>query len=361
MSVGIVDKQTGDRIPTAGMPAIDDALSAISDNPVQNAIITAALANKQDKTDNSLQTTDKTVVGAVNELKSGLTNVDVALSVPENTGKNVLPLTLANLKAINTSGTWSGNAYTIKGVTFTVQTDSDGNVTSIVANGVATNKVWFRLVPTTFDIMNGTILSGITNGSLDTFSMYAFESNDTTVITQLTNGEYTFTNNHENVNMYINILSGVTVDNITFYPMLRPAGTTPTFAPYIPSVESRIEAVESGLTTLNGEVLLKTHNIIKDTLSIVQSADYINVTTDIFTATQNTIINLYLEKDSNTSYRYFIITRGSTTVYRFGSESSYGNIDKLICTIFVPKGETVKLITQTTLAGTTTVKYQLSY
>jgi len=75
MSVGIVDKQTGDRIPTAGMQAIDDALSAISDNPVQNAIITAALANKQDKTDNSLQTTDKTVVGAVNELKSGLTNL----------------------------------------------------------------------------------------------------------------------------------------------------------------------------------------------------------------------------------------------------------------------------------------------
>lgn len=81
MSVGVVDKQTGDRIPTAGMPAIDDALSAISTNPVQNAIITAALANKQDKTDNSLQTTDKTVVGAINEhegdidsLKSGLIN-----------------------------------------------------------------------------------------------------------------------------------------------------------------------------------------------------------------------------------------------------------------------------------------------
>jgi hypothetical protein len=75
MSVGIVDKQTGDRIPTAGMPAIDNALSATSTNPVQNAIITAALANKQNAIDNSLQTTDKTIVGGINELKSGLTNL----------------------------------------------------------------------------------------------------------------------------------------------------------------------------------------------------------------------------------------------------------------------------------------------
>ena len=87
MSVGAVNKQTGDRIPTAGMPAIDNALSATSTNPVQNAIITAALANKQDKTDNALQTTDKTVVGAINEhegdissLMSGLTNLDTEVN-----------------------------------------------------------------------------------------------------------------------------------------------------------------------------------------------------------------------------------------------------------------------------------------
>lgn len=42
--------------------------------------VTAALANKQDKTDNSLQTTDKTVVGAVNELKSGLIDVNSNLT-----------------------------------------------------------------------------------------------------------------------------------------------------------------------------------------------------------------------------------------------------------------------------------------
>lgn len=48
MSVGAVNKQTGDRIPTAGMPAIDNALDLMSVNPVQNAVITAALAGKAD-------------------------------------------------------------------------------------------------------------------------------------------------------------------------------------------------------------------------------------------------------------------------------------------------------------------------
>lgn len=111
MSVGIVDKQTGDRIPTAGMPAIDNALSATSTNPVQNAIITAALANKQDKTDNNLQTTDKTVVGAVNELKSGLTNlVKVQHTAPyfDNGGAYVQMPGYVLVAAFETAASWNG-------------------------------------------------------------------------------------------------------------------------------------------------------------------------------------------------------------------------------------------------------------
>jgi len=115
MSVGIVDKQTGERIPTAGMPAIDDALDLTSVNPVQNAIITAALANKQDKTDNNLETTDKTVVGAINEhegdidsLKSGLTNLSpdhIVLNIEANAysdyGTALLHLNNAYLQLTN--------------------------------------------------------------------------------------------------------------------------------------------------------------------------------------------------------------------------------------------------------------------
>lgn len=48
MSVGVVNKQTGDRIPTAGMPAIDSVLSGSSTNPVQNKVVKAALDEKAD-------------------------------------------------------------------------------------------------------------------------------------------------------------------------------------------------------------------------------------------------------------------------------------------------------------------------
>lgn len=119
MSVGIVDKNTGDRIQTAGNPldkvgdltnltttAKDNAVAAINEvnaglagkqntltfdsvptdgstNPVESNGIYDALALKQDATDSNLQTTADTIVGAINEhegdigeLKSGLTSVE---------------------------------------------------------------------------------------------------------------------------------------------------------------------------------------------------------------------------------------------------------------------------------------------
>ena len=48
MSVGAVNKNTGDRIPTAGMPAIDSVFSSVSTNPVQNRVVKAALDEKAD-------------------------------------------------------------------------------------------------------------------------------------------------------------------------------------------------------------------------------------------------------------------------------------------------------------------------
>lgn len=48
MSVGAVNKQTGERIPTAGIPAVDSVLSGESTNPVQNKVVKEALDTKQD-------------------------------------------------------------------------------------------------------------------------------------------------------------------------------------------------------------------------------------------------------------------------------------------------------------------------
>jgi hypothetical protein len=236
MSVGAVNKQTGERIPTAGMPAIDNALSATSTNPVQNAIITAALANKQDKTDNSLQTTDKTVVGAVNELKSGLTNINVELSVPDGTGKNILT---------NTATTTTTN-----GVTFTV--NDDGTVT---LNGETT------ATDTNFTILNpwvkvgNYVLNGVPSTAPNGTKLQAFMTGKT--VEDTGSGVALNVVAGDSYRIRITITgTGIVFDNVTIKPMIRLASVTdPTYTPYIPSVESRIEAVESGLTNVANQIV----------------------------------------------------------------------------------------------------------
>ena len=250
MSVGAVNKQTGDRIPTAGMPAIDDALDLTSVNPVQNDIITAALALKQDKTDNSLQTTDKTVPGAINELKSGLTNVDVALSVPYGTGKNLIPMTVASIKEWNTEGVWADNVYTINDVAYTINTDSNGNVISVIANGTASaSNTRLKVCPrSNYDNMAGCILSGCPSNDGDYRIRVSKVASPYTSYTDNTGGDTVISNsivgNYSEI--YIQVNNGKTAENVTFYPMIRPAAITDsTYAPYIPSVDARLDAVES--------------------------------------------------------------------------------------------------------------------
>lgn len=52
----------------------DNTTSGLSATTVKGAVDELA-SEKQDKSDDSLQTTDKTIPGAINELKSGLTNL----------------------------------------------------------------------------------------------------------------------------------------------------------------------------------------------------------------------------------------------------------------------------------------------
>ena len=63
----------------------DNTTSGLSATTVKGAVDELA-SEKQDKTDNSLATTDKTVVGAVNELKSGLTNDNMVPKVKRTLG-----------------------------------------------------------------------------------------------------------------------------------------------------------------------------------------------------------------------------------------------------------------------------------
>ena len=78
MSVNAVDQTTGNTTPLAGNTNnLVGNLSALTTNTKSDAVgaINEVNQTKQNATDNNLQTTDKTIVGGINELRSGLINV----------------------------------------------------------------------------------------------------------------------------------------------------------------------------------------------------------------------------------------------------------------------------------------------
>lgn len=155
-------------------------------------------------------------------------------------GKNKLPLILDDLKAINTGGTWVGNVYTLYGITATVLVDSDNNVIGIKTNGTASDRFRFKFCEggtTVYPAYSGCILNGCPSGG-----------NAATYYILLQMGQTPWTNFAQDVGngatistipegtpiqFFIQISNGVTVNNLTWYPMLRlSTETDPTFAPY---------------------------------------------------------------------------------------------------------------------------------
>lgn len=150
---------------------------------------------------------------------------------PAGGGKNLLPMTLANMKTINTAGTWSGNAYTLYGVTYTVNVDDGGNVVSISATGTATQYGLFRLV-NEWTNTSATTISGTASGSSGSGYRLQVESNGT-VITQDTGKQGSIPANTSVTRVIIVVPSGVNPSGAVFKPMIRLSTVSDTtFAPY---------------------------------------------------------------------------------------------------------------------------------
>lgn len=146
-------------------------------------------------------------------------------------GKNKLPLTVDGIKALNTSGTWSGNTYTQDGVTFIIQTDVDGNVVGIKANGNATANIVFMCGNYILKAGSSIKYSGSVNGSANTFwvAYHGYPKapgGDGTA-------DRTSASTDWDGNLEIGITNGTSLSNQMFYPMIRLASEADaTFAPY---------------------------------------------------------------------------------------------------------------------------------
>ena len=165
---------------------------------------------------------------------SGLDSV-----VVERCGKNQLPLTLEGVKTSNTTGTWSGNQYVKNGITFTVITDENNNVTGIKANGTASGgNAEIRMYTETYasNEFKGYKLTGSTGGSGNTFAMIAMYSNNgTSWVNEARqyDGEDLTISDYNYIRFAVIISNGNTVSNQMFYPMVRFATVSDaTFEPY---------------------------------------------------------------------------------------------------------------------------------
>lgn len=153
-------------------------------------------------------------------------------------GKNILPMTVALIKALNTDGIWTGNSYVDNNVTFTIITDSDNNVVGIKVNGMPNARTLFvtALYFTDF-LTNG--VSYTINGNA---SGYSTDTAFLQVVKAPASGQYniddsyTFTYDsatQSNFKLCIRVDSGKQANNLIFYPMIRlSTETDPTFAPY---------------------------------------------------------------------------------------------------------------------------------
>lgn len=180
-------------------------------------------------TDNNYDATSKGIVDGVTSALAGKAdNTQIQALTNEVRGNwatggvNRLPFTLVSLKALNTSGTWADNVYTLNNATFTVQLDTNGNVSGIKANGTPNASTSFKVgVPLSTGFLSGCPAGG-------SWSKYVlFQSGGATDTGSGASGA----NTSATVTIYIE--SGYAADNLMFYPMVRlTTDSDPTYQPY---------------------------------------------------------------------------------------------------------------------------------
>ncbi len=135
---------------------------------------------------------------------------------------NRLPMSLAEIKSLNTDGTWNENVYSWRGIDYTIYADSNGNITGIKADGTANARGWLFISTYNFNMP----------GSVD------YAENTTYNGYHFVNDNYTFNKitviyNHQSYRTYIAIDVDQTIDDRMFYPLVTiSSDTNNTYQPY---------------------------------------------------------------------------------------------------------------------------------
>lgn len=154
----------------------------------------------------------KTVTGKEILIEDGENNKGLEIKVKGSTtqatrsGKNKLPYNYYN-----------GNSKTVNGITFTVNKDR-----SITANGTATANAQFSITnPDNYAIVAGSYKLVEENNTYTKKAIRgSYKKADGTIRYISSDSSFTIPEGATNVHLYVVILQGETVNNVTFYPML---------------------------------------------------------------------------------------------------------------------------------------------
>lgn len=172
------------------------------------------------------------------------------IELVDNGAKNELLLTLDEFKSQNTSGTWSGDAYTINGITFTVNDDM-----TVTVNGTLTGeRALFRLFFDRPNIWGGKFLTGCPSGG----SVYDYGINFEQSVSPWSSiaqdyGNGNIISNNTSTNIYGYIVIKKSVSNLTFKPMICSKAAWDVSQKYVPYVLKplyRTEILSVNITSL---------------------------------------------------------------------------------------------------------------
>ena len=284
----------------ANKTVIDTTLSSISTNPVQNKVIKTSLDSKANSSDVYTKT----------ESDSRFLNIDgtAKKAVADENGSNISETFSAvkNDIAVNrtTLGTQCKNLLknnavtkTVNGVTFTVNDDK-----SITVNGTATARIIF-LVGTVYISQTGnyTYTGTPSGGASSTYSMNYRDRSSVYKTVETGSGITAQFEGGKTYEAVIDIRSGVTVSNLTFYPMIRYADITDdTYEPYKESVDERFIQNKSDIAVNKSTLGYQCKNLLKPISTITRAG----IT---YTVNEDGSVTLTGKSTTGSTYNYFSI------------------------------------------------------
>jgi len=376
--------------PTLGTAAAKDSTSSISSGStdlIESGSVYTALSGKQD----TLSFDNVPTENSNNPVKSG--GVYTALSTKISTeaceqliedtvgwtGKNRLKCTLSSIKAINTSGTWSGNKYTINGTEYSITVGDDGDtVEKITVNTPSSSTANANLLlnmAIPLDTGESYIISdGLAEHNSNRYIRIGNATDEFVANTSAGESEFTAT---ATMSAKVYVKNGATVSNLDVYPMIRRADISDsTFEPYHASVDeckadnSVIAPVEDEATASRayavGDHSIRDGSFITWQNAKAQDAQINNedyITEDIATVINKRLNVLFVNSSSNKtthtlnipSGRKLLVINGAGATHRAFMAFVYTNSSGVIDILEIVKG------TNVTFDGTENNKFKFTY